>query len=274
MSCGITNLGSCLVEKLFEFVVYILNLPVKPLLSLIENLMTQSVNISLFSSTWATMVYMLSLFYGLFLLFVGFKFLVSGYSPEEREKAKRALTNILLMIVLVQASFILYQLVIDLASSMTAVMFNMIGKSFFLLTSDSFSNIGLEILLLLPYLSLLVSAIIVLTIRYICVSIGVVFAAIGVFLYFIGPFQSYGKLILNYLGVLIFLPFIYSIILLASSKFLSLTVFKDMKIVVMIGAFGLINLVTIFLVLFVIIKAANAVSGPASKIVKVAGMVA
>lgn len=273
MSCSITNLGSCLVEKFFEFIVYILNLPVKPLLALIENLMTQAVNISLFSSVWAIMVYMLSLFYGILIIWIGLKFLISGHSPEERDKAKRGLTNILLMIVLVQSSFILYQLAIDIASSMTAVMYQLIGSNFFVLTSDSFSNIGLEIILLIPYLIVLVITIIFLTIRYICVSIGVVFVAVGIFLYYIGPFQAYGKLILNYLGVLIFLPFIYSIVLLACSKFLEIGIYKDIKIVVMIGAFTLVNLITLFLILFVIFKAANAVAGPVSEVVAVAGMV-
>ena len=257
MGCGITNLGTCLVEKLFEFIVYLLNLPVKPLLALINNLMIEPVNIQIFASTWSIIIYMLSLFYGILLLVVGFRFLVSGYSPEQREKAKKSLMDVMIMMVLIQASFLIYSLVLEIVASMTAVVYNSIPSDFFLATAGSFSNIGLELVMIIPYISILILTLIFLALRYICVGVGVVFFAIGIFMYFFEPLQAYGKLIINYLGVLIFLPFFYSIILLSTSKFLEVGVFSSMKILVMIGGFALVNLFTIFLTLFVIFKAAN-----------------
>jgi len=270
-SCGITNLGSCLVEKLFEFIIYILNLPIRPLLAMINNLMIEPVNIQIFASTWSIIIYMLSLFYGILLLVIGFRFLVSGYSPEQREKAKKSLADILIMMVLIQASFLLYSLVLEIVASMTAVIYGSIPDSFFLATAGSFSNIGLELVLIVPYVLTLLVTLIFLALRYICVGIGVVFCAIGIFCYFFEPLKSYGKLILNYLGVIIALPFFYSIILLASSKFLEVGAFSEMKILVMIGGFSLVNLFTIFLTLFVIFKAASAVSGPVKQIVTLVG---
>ena len=270
-SCGITNLGTCLVEKLFEFIIYILNLPVRPLLAMINNLMIEPVNIQIFASTWSIIIYMLSLFYGILLLITGFRFLVSGYSPEQREKAKKSLMNVILMMVLVQASFVLYSLVLEVVASMSKVIYSSIPSDFFLATGDSFSNIGLELIMIIPYVFTLLVTLIFLALRYICVGIGVVFFAIGIFLYFFEPLQSYGKLILNYLGVFIALPFFYSIILLASSKFLEVGIFSEMKILVMIGAFGLVNLFTIILVLFVIFKAASAVSSPVKQITTIVG---
>lgn len=267
MGCGITNLGTCLVEGLFDFIIYILNLPVKPLLALINNLMIEPVNIQIFASTWSIIIYILSLFYGILLLIVGFRFLVSGYSPEQREKAKKSLMNIILMMVFIQTSFFLYELILQVVASMTAVVYGMIPPSFFLVTSEGFANIGLELVLLIPYILSLVITVIFLALRYICVGMGVIFFAIGIFFYFIEPLESYGKLIINYLGVLISLPFFYSIILLASSKFLETDTFSDMKIVVMIGGFSLVNLLTIFLIIFVIFKAANAVATPVKQIV-------
>ena len=139
-SCGITNLGSCLVEKLFEFIIYLLNLPIRSLLAMINNLMIEPVNINIFASTWSIIVYMLSLFYGLLLLFVGFRFLVSGNSPEQREKAKKNLTNTIIMMVLIQISFFLYSLVLEIVASMTAIIYNSIPESFFLVNLDSVSD--------------------------------------------------------------------------------------------------------------------------------------
>jgi len=270
-SCGITNLGTCLVEKLFEFIIYIFNLPIKPLLALINNLMIEPVNIQIFASTWSIIVYMLSLFYGILLLIIGFRFLVSGYSPEQREKAKRSLTNILIMMVLIQTSFFLYSLILEIVASMTAVVYDSIPANFFLATSDGFVNIGLELVMITPYVATLLITLIFLALRYICVGVGVVFCAIGIFFYFFEPLQSYGKLILNYLGVLISLPFFYSIILLASSKFLETETFSSLKILVMIGGFSLVNLFTLFVALFVIFKAANAVATPVKQVVTLVG---
>ena len=270
-SCGITDLGTCLVEKFFEFIIYILNLPVKPLLSMIDNLLTQPVNIDIFAGVWAIIIYILSLFYGILLLIVGFRFLLAGHSPEQREKAKRSLTNTILMMIFIQTSFFLYKLILEIISSITTVIFNLIRDDFFLITMDSVSNIGLELVLIIPYVTTLVITLIFLVLRYICVGTGVIFFTLGIFFYFVEPLNQYGKLVLNYLFVVMALPFFYSIIFLASSKFLELEVFSNMKIVVMIGAFSLANLGTLFLILFVIFKAANAVAKPVGQITKVVG---
>jgi len=183
--CGITNLGSCLVEKLFDFIIYILNLPVKPLLALINNLMIEPVNIQIFASTWSIIIYMLSLFYGILLLIVGFRFLVSGYSPEQREKAKKSLMNIILMMVLIQTSFFLYELILQVVASMTAVVYGSIPSDFFLAIAEGFSNIGLELIMIIPYVFTLLVTLIFLSLRYICVGIGVVFCAIRFLIYFL-----------------------------------------------------------------------------------------
>ena len=142
------------------------------------------------------------------------------------------------------------------------------------MTPGSFSNLGLELALIAPYIAILILTLIFLALRYICVGMGVVLFAIGIFLYFIEPLHPYGKLVLNYLGVLIFLPFFYSIILLASSKFLEVGVFAEMKILVMIGGFVLVNCFTILLTVFVIFKAASAVSRPVKQITTIISKVA
>jgi len=271
MGCGITNLGTCLVEKLFEFLLYVLNLPVRALLAIINNLMIEPVNISLFASTWSIIIYILSLFYGILLLITGFRFIISGSSPEQREKAKKSLMNIILMMVLVQTSYFLYDLILQVVSSMTSVVYKMIPDTFFLIGSGDFANIGLELVLIIPYIAILVLTAIILALRYICVGMGVIFFALGIFFYFIEPLEAYGKLIINYLGVLVSLPFFYAIILLASSKFLEAGAFSGMKILVMIGGFSLIIILTLFLALFVIFKAANAVAKPVKQITTVVG---
>jgi hypothetical protein len=55
---------------------------------------------------------------------------------------------------------------------------------------------------------------------------------------------------------------------------LDIPVFQNFKILVMIGAFTLVNLVTIGVGLFVIIKSALTVAEPIVKVVSIAGKVA
>lgn len=272
--CSITNLAACIAESFFSFLLNILNAPVQPLLNAVNYFLTQPVNINIFSSIWGIIVYILSLFYGILLMYIGFKFIISGHSPEKREKAKSDLTNIILMIVLVQASFYLYSLIIQIVASVSAVVLNMVPQNFFLLTVDNVTNIGLELVLIIPYLISILITLIFLSLRYLIVSLGVLFFAIGIFLYFIGPLNHYGRLIINFLIATISITFFYSIVFLASSMLLNVSAFDNFKMLVMIGAFSFINIATLFLALFVIAKSASRVAEPVMKVVSVAGAIA
>src|SRR3989338_10470881 len=103
--CGILNIGSCLPEKLIEYVTSILNAPLQPLLTSIQNLLSEPVQIQLFVSLWAIIIYVLSMFYAFLIIYAGFTFIISGYDSGKRENAKSWLRNILIMIILIQASF-------------------------------------------------------------------------------------------------------------------------------------------------------------------------
>ncbi len=257
--CGLTNLATCIPQKFFEFILTIINAPLQPFLTLTKNLLSEPVNIEVFISLWAIIIYILSIFYGLFLIFAGFNFMISGYSAEKRERAKEWLRNIILMMLFVQASYYLYSILIELSSSMTAGILDMIDQKFFLLTVDNLTNFGLQIILAIPYLLTLLLTVILLSLRYLLVSTGVIFFPIGLFFYFIPPLQSYGKLVINVLLIVMFLPFIQSLMLLAASKVIELPTFQDYKIVIMVSAFFLINLSMVLLMFFAIAKAAMGV---------------
>ncbi len=257
--CGLANLATCIPQKFFEFLHGLINAPLQPFLYLTKNLLSEPVNIQVFISLWAIIVYILSIFYGLFLILAGFNFLISGYSAEKRERAKDWLKNVILMMIFVQASFYLYSILIELSSAMTAGIIGMVDPNFFLLTVDNITNLGLEIFLAIPYLLTLLLTVILLSIRYLLVATGVLFFPIGLFFYFIPPLVSYGKLTLNILLIALFLPFIQSLMLLAASKVIEIPVFQNFKIVIMIATFFLLNLTMIFLIFFAIAKAAMSV---------------
>jgi len=262
--CGLTNLAVCIPQKLYEFTLKIINAPLQPFLNLNNKLLSEPVNIDIFISLWAIIVYIISIFYGVFIMFAGFNLIVSGYSAERRNKAKEWLKNIVLMIFFVQASYYIYSLLIELSSSMTAGVINIIPQDFFLLTVDNLTNLGLQIVLASTYLVVLLVSIILLSLRYLLVAIGVIFFPIGLFLNFIPPLKDYGKLIINILMIIMFLTFFEALMLLAASKLVDIPLFANFKILIMTVSFLLINTSMILLVKFAIIKSA---SGAANSVI-------
>ena len=93
------------------------------------------------------------------------------------------------------------------------------------------------------------------------VAFGVAFFPIGLFLYFIEPIRSYGKLILNFLGVSIFVTFFDAIILLVSSQLVEIPFFANFKLLLMSAAFWMCNILMIYLMFFAAIKSAFKTGG-------------
>lgn len=255
--CGLSNLASCIPQKIFEFMLDIFNAPLEPLLSMIRTFMENPPSIELFIGIWAIVVYCISIFYGFLFMYAGFQFLFSGHNVIKREMAKEWLKNTVIMIVLIQASFYLYGLILELSSVMTSAVLSLVNEQFFLLTADNFINIGLEFLLVIFYVIILLVTVLCLILRYIMVALGVILAPIGIFCYFIPPIKGYGKLIINILGVNIFITFIASIIILACSMLINIEIFENIKIMVMIICFLIIDLMFIIATIHAIIKSAT-----------------
>jgi len=268
--CGITHLATCIPQKLVEFIITIFNAPLESLLHNIQNFLTEPVRIEQFKGLWQIVMYVLSLFYGLFLLFAGYTFMISGYDAVKRETAKEWLKNIIFMIIFVQASYFLYEAILEIGASLTTGVFRLIDPSFFLLRADSIPSVGLQLVFSVFYILTLFITLIFLFMRYFLVSLGVVLFPLGLFLYFIPPLKAYGRLIIEGILILIFLPFIHSLILLVGSKLLELPSVENLKILVMIGTFTLVNLSMILLILFSAFKAVNYVGGIGSSVSKTA----
>lgn len=273
--CGLLNFTSCLPQVFFEYIAGLLNSPLQPLLTLTKDLLSAEVNIQLFSALWAIMIYVLSLFYSLLILYSGFQLMISGYDVVKRENAKAWLRNIVIMIILVQASFFIYELAINISSALTNATLTLVNPDFFLLTIDNMTNIGLEILFFSLYIVTLLMASIMLIIRYAIVAIGVVFFPIAIFCYFVQPLRAYGLMILNFLGIATFITFIDTLILIGFSKLAEIDLFSNIKILLMIAAFNTVILAMFFLMFFSIIKSAfsfgNKIAGVVAKIAAIAG---
>ncbi len=259
--CGLTNLASCIPEKMYDFFIDLLNAPLQPLLWLVRTLLETPPASDIFHGIWAIILYCISMFYGLLFIYSGFQFLFSGHNIIRREMAKDWLKNTVIMIVLVNASFYLYKLVLELGSALTTSVLSMVDEHFFLITADNIVNIGLEFLFVTFYVITLFVTVFFLIIRYLVVAFGVIFVPIGIFCYFIPPLKSYGRLILNILGMFIFITFLDAIIILACSMLIEIPLFENIKILVMICCFSIVNLLFIILTKHVIGKSSVSDSG-------------
>src|SRR5690606_33757953 len=117
------------------------------------------------------------------------------------------LKNVFIIIVLVQASYFLYDLALDIGALLAEGVLKLIDNSFFLLTQDNIVNTGLQFIFLFLYVLILSLTVLILAFRYIILASGIVFVPIGIFFYFIDFTKGYGKLILNFLGICILIPF-------------------------------------------------------------------
>ncbi len=266
-TCGLLNLASCLPQAFFEYFASILNAPLQPLLNLNKDLISAPVDLSIFSGIWAIVIYVVSMFYALLLIYSGFQFIISGYDSSKRENAKEWLKNIVIMIVLVQASFFIYELFVSISSSLTSGTIGLIDEDFFLLTTDNLTNIGLQIMFFLAYIFTLLLTALMLVVRYCIVGIGVALFPLGIFAYFVQPLRAYGLLLINFLGVAIFITFLDSIILTGFSRLVEISLFANIKILVMIASFLSIDIMMFMLMFLSIIKSALSVGTKVAAIV-------
>lgn len=254
--CGLLNLATCLPQKFLEYISGILSSPIQPLLDMVKGLLSAQVNLDLFSGFWAIMIYVLSMFYAFLILYSGFSFILSGYDARKRESSKEWLKNIVIMIILIQCSFFIYELAVQLSSVMTSTTLGLANNNFFTLRTDNISNLGLELLFFTVYLGNIILTGLILIVRYAIVSIGLVLFPLAIFFYFIQPLRSYGLLLINFIGVALFITVLDSILIVGFSKLIDISLFSNIKILVVISAFGIINIMMFFLMFFSIIKSA------------------
>jgi hypothetical protein len=231
-------------EDLFVF-------PADPVIQLVQTLITADVRIDLLKGVWASVNYVLSSLYALVFIYAGFKFITSGEDMVKRENAKELLKNVFLLVICVQASFFIYDLLIGLGSGLAKGVFEMVNPSFLS------TGVTLDYLVLaMPYYGSLLLTSLLLIIRYIIVFVGVVLFPIGIFLYFFDPLKNYGKLILNFLLTNIFIGFFVSLVILGFSKVSTLSMFDDFKCLLLTACFLSASLIIVMACFFAIIKSA------------------
>ena len=205
-------------EKFFDYILYLMNQALEPFNNLIREFMEENPDISNNYYNWKIITYILSFFYVLIIAYAGFLFIISGHDVVKRELAKEWLKNTLLMLILIQGSYFIYELILELNSTLVQSILSRIPESFYQLQNLGLFNQGTQTTLLLIYMIILLITAVFLAIRIIIIFLGLILFPLGIFLYFIPPLRSYGKLFLNILMVFIFSTFFASLILLVVSQ--------------------------------------------------------
>ncbi|MFH0970156.1 MAG: hypothetical protein V1776_01715 [Candidatus Diapherotrites archaeon] len=185
-----------------------------PLMQLSQTLLTSNPDPSGLYGWWQSMVIVISSFYLLIFLFVGLLFLFSALNLEKRMEAKEWLKNAFTMIILVNLSFVIYGLILELATAITQYMWISGFQNFF--DTSALSEMSAATLLIYG-LAVLLTAI-TLFVRHIFLLIGVVLFPLAIFLYYVPPLQSWGRMILNLIGFALFMQFLDVVIFVASNQ--------------------------------------------------------
>lgn len=257
---GISDFFNGLITDLFS-------MPINPLLEWFVSLLTHTPDFSNLHELWNLVRYIISIFYGLLLLFAGFKFLISGSDPVAREDAKSTLKNVVIMVILVQASFLLYGWIAEIGSGLSSGVISMLPSNYFTLQGSY--DVGLTFTYAGFILLNSLTAVMIAGTQILLIYLGLLIFPLGIFLYYFGTTKSFGKLLLNLSIGILFIGFFQALVLLIASGIQSLGAVNNHDLALFIGLCAYNNL-TILLVLFLLFKGAFGVmDNSAGRIAKV-----
>src|SRR3989344_1466315 len=213
--CGILDLAECIPEKLYDFFSDVISAPIQPLLAGVESLLTADVSIRIFYYFWSVIRYMLSLFYVFFFFYAGYVLLFANSSAIQRAHAKELLRN--------------------------TVLFGFIENDFFQFSPAAILNAHLYLGTVIIYAIVLFATIILLLLRYVFVSIAVVFLPIAIFMYFLPPLKYYGRFMLHVIMLFLFITTAHILIIITCSLMVDIPLLKELSVLFAIACFLIID---------------------------------
>jgi len=243
---------------------------IEPLFLVMKALILYNVNPFNFEGYWLAVVSIISAFYLLLFLVVGFRFLLGSYDAEQRLKAKEWFKGAIMIVIAVNASLLLYSLLLLLGSGTASALWSPELESFLLLENLSVLNfVWLFVVALFAFL-----AMITLIVRQIFLIISVMLFPIGVFFYFIPPLKGFGSALLNLIGVFVFMQVLDVIILIGVNLFsLEFSGLPFIELISLSAGFLFIFVANVWLSVFALLKALN-IKVDVVKTVKTVGSVA
>ena len=254
LSDSITGIPQAVLDSFFGFVKAGFVSFVSPLFDVMKALMLYNINPFNYEGHWLVIVSIISCFYLLLFLVVGLRFLLGSYDAVQRLKAKEWFKGAIMVVISVNASLLLYSLVLLLGSGTASVLWSSELENFLILSDLNVLNlIWLMIVALFAFL-----AMITLIIRQIFLIIAVMLFPIAVFLYFIPPLKSSGSALLNLIFAFVFMQVMDVIILIGVSIFsVEFSFLPFIELISLSAGFLFIFLANFWLMFFAVMKALN-----------------
>lgn len=137
-------------------------------------------------------------------------FIFSCGDIKKRENAKETLKENVIMMILVNSSFFIYE---NIIATLGSISLFLIGNTLPSMFIEGFSNVYLEFIVSITTLFFSLITLFILALRYCFLSIFVIFFPVCLTLYFFRATREYGSALIQLFIVFLFLPFFYSIIL-------------------------------------------------------------
>ncbi|HLC92473.1 MAG TPA: hypothetical protein VJH23_02080 [archaeon] len=228
----------------------------KTLMEFTKHVLSNNPDVEGLKGWWQSIVTIISSFYLLVFLIAGFMFLFAGIDLSKREQAKHWLTNAIKMIIGVNISFALYQIILELATAITQFIWISGFDSFF--SEAAYANAGFALLFF--YAATIAIAAITLFLRYLFLMLGVVLFPIAIFLFYTPKLENWGKMILNLLGGALFMQFIDVIMFVAANQILLEPAGTNGQSFVIPLGFSIVAIVNILIIAYAILKSAFSVA--------------
>jgi hypothetical protein len=248
MECEISNIGECISEQIFGYFNNLINSAIEPILEVIKNMLISNIDLSPFHSIWQIMLYLIGVCYLIIFVYCGITLMHSGGDPVKRTKAKSLLQNTIILLMLTSMSYFMYDAILSVVSHMTNGFYDYVNQSF--LQSNGTSNFALEFVLSIFYLITLLFTVSLMGLRNFVVAVAVILLPLALFMYTLPMIKSFGKIIINCLIAFTLIPLVNVIILIVGSMLSG----SMNSLFVPLITFLCINIVTIAIILFVIVK--------------------
>jgi len=271
---SLTALPAAAVDQFFASLQGLVAGFLTSLLFIAKVFMTTNPDITPMFPLWQTIVYVISLFYLMLFMIVGFLFLFSSIDAEKRTAAKQWFKSTVIMIAMVAASFQLYELFLALGAATANYLWAVEFESIF----QASELTALNIVLLSVYSGAVLVAFITLFIRHLFLIMGAAIFPIALFFYFIPPLKAWGKMMLEILFAAVLMQIIDVIIFIgAEAVWQQFTGIPDIAGWAPTMAFCLIAITNTIIIVFALLKAARTVTQQLPEltaIVKTAGTAA
>lgn len=237
------------------------------MLSLAKLFMTSNPNIAPMFPLWQTIVYVISLFYLVIFLFVGFLFIFSSIDAEKRVAAKQWFKSTVIMIAAVSASFYFYELFLELGSAVASYLWSTEFETLF----QANSLTSLNIVLLAVFSGAVFAAFVTFFVRYLFLVIGAAIFPIALFFYFMPTFKPWGKMMLEIIFAGVLMQIIDVIIFIgAEVVWQQFSGVQDIVGWAPTMAFCLVAIANTIIILFAVLKATKTVTQQLPEVVAIA----